>query len=501
MNRTVVIAGGGPAGLMLACELGLAGVDAVVVERAKGLRTEENSRGYTIHARSVELLDRRGLMDTIRKDQPMVWPRIHFANIWIDLTAVIDEEYSLLVPQSRTEQVLEERAIELGVDIRHGHEVISVAQDETHATVGISSDEGEYDIRCHYLAGCDGGDSTVRALAGFEAPTSGTTWYGVLADFKALDDEWEWGSPTYPGGLFAVIPHPDASGLLRLMTMEFDTEAPGDNVPVTADELKASIRRITGKDFRQAGEPKWICRYANVTRHAQNYRQGRVFLVGDAAHLYYFGAGHGLNGSLQDAMNLGWKLAADIHGWAPPGLLDTYHAERHPVGHQACMSSQAQMALLHPMDRVAPLRELFEKLMSFDDVRRYLTGVVTDVRYPFEYPERPTGTAMHPLLGWPAPPVPLTTRAHGQTTVAAILNSGRGVVLDLSGGTARLADAAGWADRVDVVTAEPTKAIEAATLLIRPDGHVVWADTAAIDVEGLRLALTTWFGAGTGLTG
>ncbi|MDN3359000.1 FAD-dependent monooxygenase [Actinomadura sp. DC4] len=484
MNCTVVISGGGPAGLMLASELGMAGVDTVVLEKEHDRETGSNLRSTMLHARAVDLLERRGLMERIGRDAFVKWPLIHFANFWLDLQPLLEHEYSLIVPQTHTVSVLEERAREVGADIRRGHELTGVTQDEDGVTVHVRSGGEEYRIDARYLVGCDGEDSAVRRLAGFEAPQSGITWYGVLADYENASAEPA--SPTYPGGLFARTPHPYKQGWVRTMTMELGVDAPGPEVPVTVEELRTAAERITGEK-QELGPPTWAYRYTNRTRLAARYRDGRVFLAGDAAHVHYFAAGHGVSTGLHDAVNLGWKLAAEVRGQAPAGLLDTYQTERHAVGRRACVSAEAQLALLHPPERVAPLRELFEELVRFPDVNRHLVGVITDVRYPFEH----TGATAHPLLGAPVPDAPLKT-ADGETTLAATLRNGRGVVLDLrdgSGGISR------WEDRVDLVAATPVAGLDAARLLVRPDGHVAWVDADGTDDEGLRTALTTWFGA------
>jgi 2-polyprenyl-6-methoxyphenol hydroxylase-like FAD-dependent oxidoreductase len=444
-----------------------------------------------LHARAVDLLDWRGLMDPIRAaGEPMVWPMIHFANFWLDLSTIIDHEHSLIVPQTRTVRVLEDRAAELGADIRRGHDVIGVAQDEAGVTVDVRDPSGhQYQIRSRYLVGCDGEDSAVRELASFDAPASGPRWYGVLADFEKLDAAWE--SPNYPRGLVAVSPHPDKSGWTRVMTMEFGVAAPDAAVPVTLEEVRANAERISGRQW-ELGQPAWLYRYAGQTRLARQYRRGNVFLAGEAAHVHYMGAGHATSTGLHDAANLGWKLAADVHGWAPPGLLDTYHDERHPVGHRACMSTHAQLMLQHPQPGVGPLRELFGEIAAFPDVNRYLAEIVTKVAYPMTA-GRSGDAPSHPLLGGPVPNVTLTTQ-DGQTRVAALLRCGRGVLLDLSDGATRREDVSGWAQRVDVVAAKPTEQIAAAALLVRPDGHVAWVGTHATDEAGLRAALAAWFG-------
>src|SRR6185312_2513042 len=222
MTDTVVIAGAGPAGLMLACELGLAGVPAVVLDRDPTPAGERFSPGTTLHARSIELFERHGLMDAVRAEETVVWPRVHFSNIWVDLTPVIDHEYSIILPQAKTERILADRALALGTDIRRGHAVVGLEQDENGVTVRVRAADGDYDLRARYLVGCDGTESTVRALVGIEAPHSGPSWYGIMADFAAdEDDEWEFDSPDFPNGVFVITPHPESWEQLRLMTVEF----------------------------------------------------------------------------------------------------------------------------------------------------------------------------------------------------------------------------------------------------------------------------------------
>lgn len=311
-------------------------------------------------------------------------------------------------------------------------------------------------------------------------------------DFNDLA-EGQLGAFCYPdGGIYTGVPF--EQGTLRVVTAEFNTQPPCGDEPAALDELVTHVERITGTTLKATGA-RWLTRYRNPTRNAERYGAGRVFLAGDAAHMFYPLGGLRLNACLQDAANLGWKLAGTIHGWAPPGLLDTYHDERFPVGQRYCRAAAAQLALMQPSDGGPELREIFGELLRFDDVNSHLLELVAglDVRYLADDRGAATGSGTHPLLGRRVPNVPITT-ADGRTTAAAALRSGRGVVLDLSGGTADLACVAGWADRVNVVAAEPTDALEAAALLIRPDGHVAWAATTAADTEGLRMALRTWFG-------
>jgi 3-(3-hydroxy-phenyl)propionate hydroxylase len=267
------------------------------------------------------------------------------------------------------------------------------------------------------------------------------------------------------------------------MVVEFDAPRPADDMPVDEKELAASIRRLTGEE-PALGEITWVSRFGSPTRLAERYRVGRVFLAGDAAHTLYISGTQGVNAGVQDAVNLGWKLAAHLNGWAPEGLLDTYHAERRAVGELLCHHSAASMALVHPLEHVAQLRELFSELIGLEDVNRYLLELPAGAHYPLD-------GAGDPLLGRPLPAaVPEIGGA------AATLRAGRGLLLDLTGrrdsGVGELA--AGWAGRVDVVTAAAPAGVPAAVLLARPDGYVAHADPTGADRDGLRTALRRWFG-------
>ncbi|MBL7497616.1 FAD-dependent monooxygenase [Frankia sp. CNm7] len=516
MTQTVVIAGGGPVGLLLAIELRLAGVPTVVLER----RSEQGSESFSrlLHGRSVDLLAQRGLLDELG-ELPR-WPFVHFAHFPLDLTLADPWEYWLIVPQTRVERVLADRAVALGADLRTGTEVVGVTQDADGVTVttrpyspgptaadgdaGDGGRGGETEIRGAYLVGADGQNSAVRDLAGFEAPAVGPSWYGTVAHVEGYVGPP--GGTTTPGGMFGAIPDVDFH---HLMTTEFDRPTPGHDEPVTFDEVRASVRRATGADVTE-GRPRWLARYGNVARIPSTYRDGRVFLAGDAAHVHFHAVGHGLNTGLNDAVNLGWKLAAELSGWAPPGLLDSYDRERRPVGERAVQVMLAQLTLLHPYDTVRPLRALFGELTDIPEVVRRLVRPITDVRYPLE------------AFGEAADPALLGGRVDDPAAVAAPLLAGRGALLDRSGGEADLSAAAEWNARVDLVTV-PAAAAEAGAdgeegsvgtggtgaggeaptwvgraVLVRPDGHVAWVDTAGpgepTDVKGLSAALAAWFG-------
>ncbi|MUN39452.1 FAD-dependent monooxygenase [Actinomadura litoris] len=484
----VVIAGGGPTGLMLACELGLAGVEAVVVERDP--EQDEDSQGMAVHGRSLEVFKRRGLADRIREEDIWAWPRTPFAFFWLDLGDLGEQDYTYAFPQWRTERLLEERARELGVDIRRGHELVGFEQDAAGVTVETRSAEGSDRLRGAFLVGCDGADSKVRDLAGIEFESSGLAYHGVLGDVVLSDGpQPEFTTGLFQRGMFGALPL--QPGELRLMTIEFGARAPDRGTPVTAEELRASIGRVTGTDPEVEGV-RWLSRFGGTTRHARRYREGRVLLAGDAAHVLYISGTQGLNAGIQDAVNLGWKLAAEVQGWAPDGLLDTYHGERHPVGERICMHARAQMALMHPLDQVTPLRALVGDLLEIDAVNRFLLELPSAAGYPLPAADGTQGEP-HPLLGQPLPDVPLDTGGEPDG-VAAALRYGRGVLLDLSDGAADLGEAGAWAGRVDVVTAKPLRELDAAVLLVRPDGHVAYADRTGGDPKDLRRALASWFG-------
>jgi 2-polyprenyl-6-methoxyphenol hydroxylase-like FAD-dependent oxidoreductase len=525
VSNSVIIAGAGPVGLALACELGSAGVQTVVLERL----AEPNGRspGMAINATVIELLGLRGVMDALRGDG-LALPQAHFAQLWLDPGAVAERDCSIfVVPHSVLARRLEERATGLGVDIRRGHEVTAVTQHEDGVVVGVRSGSGERSVDGRYLVGCDGAESAVRRIAGIGFPGTESPFHGIVGDLEVgPGDELfqRMGAHHFPAGLFTV--GPSGPGLLRVATGAFGTDPPDPGAPADMAELDELVRRITGTELKTAGTPRWLGRWGDVTRQADRYRDGRVFLAGDAAHVHFPLGGQALGTGIEDAINLGWKLAADIHGWAPPGILDTYHEERHPAGTRACQTTRAQVALMHPMGKVEPLRDIFTELIRFGEVNDYLVKMVAgvDVRYAMA----PPGETAHPLVGRRLADVPVAASGDRDAVMRA-LRAGRGVLLDLTGGTARTArpaDAAGWTDRVAVVAAAPAPVvegpvvegpviegpviegpvIEASMLLLRPDGRVAWAagngEVPERDTErdkardqDLRAALETWFGA------
>jgi 2-polyprenyl-6-methoxyphenol hydroxylase-like FAD-dependent oxidoreductase len=463
---------------MLANELRQAGVDTVVIERLTA--ANEWSRSLTLQARSVEILAQRGLHWFAD------YPHIRSYNFGLlELTDVMDPHLvPLLVPQRILEAKLEQRAVGLGAEIRRGAEVVGLDQDDDGVTVTIRSGAGEYSMRAAYLVGCDGGSSRVRKLAGIDFPGTASTIDGITGDVHTAETfEQRIPPKLFDTGLFAVTPL--APGHFRVTVIEFGTELTSKTVPVTVDEFREKIRRVAGVDpeVLRAGKAQWLSRFGNPTRLAERYRSGRVLLAGDSAHIHLPVSGQGLNTGLQDAWNLGWKLAATVRGWAPPGLLDTYHSERHPVGARVCSNTAAQDALMYPLTRVAPLRELFAELLKLPSVNRYVTDMLTGVGIRYEM-NQPDG---HPMLGRRIPDLPVTT-ATGATSVWRLLNEGRGVLLRSADGPP---PPSGWQDRVCDVTVDRNSDLPADLVLVRPDGHVAYLGP---ETEPLRVCLKDWFG-------
>lgn len=466
---------------MLACELALAGVRAVVLERRPA--RPAFCRAFTLNARSLELLDRRGLAGRFL-NEGTAFPFTFFGGLDEPLSLAdlgFDRPYTLGLPQTRTEELLEERAGELGVPVRRGHEVVGLRQGPGGVAVAVRGPGGGYEVAAAYLAGCDGGRSAVRELAGVPFPGTEATGYSLLGDVELPDpDALPFGMTRTATGSVFVLPRPD---YVRVVVPEPDPPADRD-APVTLDRLRAAVRRAVGRDVALAN-PRWLTRFGDAARQAERYVAGRVVLAGDAAHVHPPAGAQGLNVGLQDAFNLGWKLAAAVCGWGPPGLLDTYHAERHAAGARVLINTRAQMALEEPGERFAPLRRLFGELAGLPVVRRHLAEMVTGAGTCYDVGEPGGG----PLVGRLAPDWPLATAA-GPTSVAALLHRGRGVLLDLAGRPDLRAAAAGWADRVDVVAAASGPGPAADVLLIRPDGYTAWAAGAG----GLPAALARWFG-------
>ncbi|MFE4519973.1 FAD-dependent monooxygenase [Kitasatospora sp. NPDC056783] len=510
MINDVVIVGAGPVGLFLAGELALAGVRPVVLDRLPERSGEQKANGLV--GQVLRLLDHRGLHQPLSgvPGTPRPVPRFVFGAFPLDLDRLDRNPlHAAPVPQHRIEKVLEERLRDLGVTVRRGHEVTGLRQDPTGVTVDVRGPDGAGRSRARYLVGADGGRSTVRKLAGIGFP--GVTSPDPVSRIAhvlppegiRLTDSGEVLLPGCPTpfrvythtrtdhGVFVIAPlSPEA---VMVATMEWGGPPLDQRTPLTLDELRASIRRVTGADLPLAPAPTagpFTPRrtIGHNTRLAERYRDGRVLLVGDAAHVHAATGGPGLNLGLQDAANLGWKLAAELHGWAPPGLLDSYHGERHPIGERVFMHSQAQTALMSPGPDTTAVRALFGELLEHPDNLGRIAALMagSDVRYPVDCP--------HPLAGLFVPELTATT-PDGPTRIAELARTGRPLLIDLTGGELGLAGpAAGWTDRVDLVTADCARP-PAGALLLRPDGYVAWAtEPGRADPDGLAGALRGWFG-------
>ncbi|MET8058919.1 SDR family oxidoreductase [Streptomyces microflavus] len=509
-DTDVVVVGAGPVGLMLAGELRLGGADVIVLDRLGAPTTE--SRASTLHARTMEILDQRGLLDEIGTppDEPMG----HFGGLPLDLRLPGPYPGQWKVPQTRTEEVLGAWAVRLGAEVRRGHQVTGLEQHPDRVTVEAAGPEGGAPVRitAPYVVGCDGEESTVRRLTAVAFPGNDAERELIRADIAGIDIRGR-RFERLPRGLAIAARRPD--GVTRVMVHEFG------RTPRAAEASFADIvdawHNVTGEDL-SAGTPLWVNAFGDVSRQAERYRHGRVLLAGDAAHAQMPIGGQALNLGLQDAVNLGWKLAAAARGRAPARLLDSYHEERHEVGRQVLSNIRAQARLLLGGPEVTGLRAVIGELLPYEAVRARLAGMVSglDIRYGGSLTDagRPGG-GPHGSAGWRLPPMTLNLRqpvvisAYGSESegspvhTAALLRGARGVLLvtadeeerrELLTGVARP-----FGRSVDAVTVfrpagDPGGSeglfdgVDA--VLVRPDGYVAWAGTSA---AGLEAALATWF--------
>ncbi|MGH9150852.1 MAG: FAD-dependent monooxygenase [Acidimicrobiales bacterium] len=482
-GHAVVIAGGGPTGLMLAGELALAGIDVVIVERRLSQHVD-GSRAGGLHSRTIEVLDQRGIAHRFLSAGQAMQVQ-GFAGIPLDISDFpTRHNYGLALWQSQFEPILAAWVDELGVPILRGREVVGFAQDDTGVDVEVS---GDASLRAEYLVGCDGGHSVVRKAAGIDFPGCDPSTSWMIAEME-MDDEPELGFRRDSAGTHA-LGRRGAGEPVRVVLTERSVEHTGDP---GIDELRDALVAVYGTDFglRRAS---WISRFTDMARQAASYRAGRVLLAGDAAHVHPPHGGQGLNTGVQDAVNLGWKLAQVVEGTSPESLLGTYHAERHPIGARVLRNAMAQVALSRPDDRHGALLDTMAELLGMDEPRRHVAAMLAGLDVHYDLGEG------HPLLGRRMPDLDLHT-ADGPTRVFALLHDARPVLLNLGepGGL----DTSPWADRVRSVNAGHAGVWELPVLgpvaappavLIRPDGHVAW--TGELTDPGLPGALATWFGA------
>ena len=476
IDHDVIIVGAGPTGLMLAAELALAGVDAAIVER-KPAQARVGGRAGGLHARTLELLDQRGIVDRFLA-AGKTHPRVSF-HAALDIGDFpTRHNYLLALPQEKTERLLAAWADELNVRIYRDRDVAGIACDD--GGVDVTTTQGA-PMRARWLVGCDGGRSRIRKLAGIGFPgwDASTSW--IIAEVRMTEKP-------------VLGFHEDASGRHAMSMMEDgetvgvvlagrDPQATGEP---TLEELAAGLQSIYGTDFG-VHSPTWLSRFSDAVRQADRYRQGRVLLAGDAAHIHPPLGGQGLNLGVQDAVNLGWKLALVARGIMPDSLLDTYQAERHPAAARVLRNTIAQGVLRRPDDRTPVLGEFVAEMLAMDEPRKRFGAMIAglDVRYDLG--------AGYPLLGRRMPDLDIVT-ADGPTRVYALLHEARPVLLNFA---ANYAD-----DRVRRVEATCDGVCELpvvgpvplpSAVLVRPDGHVAWAGDGG--AEGLNAACAAWFGA------
>jgi 3-(3-hydroxy-phenyl)propionate hydroxylase len=484
-GHAVVIAGGGPTGLMLAGELALASVDVAIVER-RASQDLTGTRAGGLHSRTIEVLDQRGIADRFLS-QGKVAQVAGFAWIPLDISDFpTRHNYGLALRQNEIERILAGWVDELAVPIHREREVTGFAQDDTGVDVELSDGQS---LRADYLVGCDGGGSLTRKAAGIEFPGWDPTTSNMIAEVE-MAEEPEWGLRRDAFGIHGLSRLQDG-GPVRVMVTEQHVGRTGEP---TLRDLSEALIAVYGTDYG-IHSPTWISRFTDMARQAASYRKGRVLLAGDAAHVHYPTGGQGLNIGVQDAVNLGWKLARIVKKTSPESLLDTYHAERHPVAALVLRNTMAQVALLRTDDRTNALRETMSELLGMDEPRKRVAAMMSGLDIHYDLGEG------HPLLGRRMPDLDLVT-ADGPLRVFTLLHDARAVLLNLDepGGL----DITPWVDRVQLIDAKyvgtwelpALGAITApAAVLIRPDGYVAWVgDRTHL---GLHEALTTWFGPST----
>jgi 2-polyprenyl-6-methoxyphenol hydroxylase-like FAD-dependent oxidoreductase len=481
-KHAVVIAGGGPTGMMLAAELALAKVDVAVVEqRADHVLVGSRAGGF--HSRTIEVLDQRGVADRFLAEGKVAQAAMIGTTVLDMSDFPTRHPYSLGIWQNQIERIMAAWIAELPVRIYYGREVKGFAQDDTGVDVELS--EGE-SLRARYLVGCDGGRSLIRKAAGIEFPGWDPTRSNLIAEVEVTDET--------PRG----IRH-DATGVHGLHRMEdgrtvrviVTEQQLGPSSEPTLSDLRAALIAVYGADFG-IHSPTWISRFTDMTRQAASYRAARVLLAGDSAHVHYPAGGQGLSLGVGDAVNLGWKLAQVVKGTSPESLLDTYHVERHPVAARALQHTMAQGALQRRGERMKPLVDMVSELAIMDEPRKRLCGIISGLDIHYDLGEG------HPLLGRRMPDLDLVT-ADGPLRVFTLLHDAEPVLLNL--GEAGVFDITPWADRVQLIDAGYVgkwdlpvlgEVTAPTAVLIRPDGYVAWVGDGTD--AGLHDALTTWFG-------
>ncbi|HTM80839.1 FAD-dependent monooxygenase [Asticcacaulis sp.] len=493
-EHAVVIAGGGPAGLMLAGELALAGIDVAIVERRPN-QDITGSRAGGLHARTIEVFDQRGIAGRFLAEGQKA-QAIGFAGVTLSISDFPTRHpYSLGLWQNHIERILAGWVAELAVPVYRGREVTDFTQDESGVDVELSGGEV---LRAQYLVGCDGGRSVIRKTAGIAFPGSDPTTSNLIAEAELSETPPQWGIRRDALGIHSIgrvdyeirdgeIVYAD-EGPVRILVTERQV---GHVTEPTLDDLRSALVAVYGTDYG-IHSPASISRFTDAARQAEVYRKGRVLLAGDAAHIHAPDGGQGLQTGMQDAVNLGWKLAQVIKGASPESLLDTYHAERHPVGARVLRNTMAAVALRCEDDRTKALRDTMAELLGMDAPRKTFAAMISGLSIHYDCGEG------HPLLGRRMPDLDLIA-ASGPLRVFSLLHYARPVLLNLGEPGAFVITP--WADRVKVIDAEYTgswtlpvlgEVTPPTAVLIRPDGYVAWVGGGV--QSGLTDALTTWFG-------
>jgi 2-polyprenyl-6-methoxyphenol hydroxylase-like FAD-dependent oxidoreductase len=482
-DSDVIIVGGGPTGLLLAGDLAATGVSCTLLERRDS--GSNLSRAFGVHARTLELLDARGLAQDLIATGLCVSGQGPFGLDFRRLPSRFP--YLLITPQYETERLLEARARKAGARIVTGAEVVGLRQDPDGVDLTVRDPEGgTYKRRARYVVGADGAHSAVRRALGLPFPGRSAVRSVMICDVRLTDPPrvTVQAQATGAGFVFTV---PFGDGWHRVIAWNRRNQPP-ESAPVDFEEIRETVRRVIGTDMGMH-DPRWISRFHSDERQVPRYRDGRVFLAGDAAHIHSPAGGMGMNAGLQDAVNLGWKLTAAIKGWAPEGLLDTYHEERHPVGRRVLRTSG--IILRGALTRSRGLRTIRDVVLRLATrvrpIARRMAGAVSgiDLAYP-----APPGA--HALTGRRAPDIPLS--GDGRRTLYGALRPGRFLLVVPPGTDVATARPGGWADRVDLAVAGgPTRTV----VLVRPDGYIAWADETT-DPAGLasaiRTALSQWCG-------
>lgn len=482
-KHTVIIAGAGPTGLMLAGELALAGIDVAIIERRTN-QTVDGSRAGGLHARSIEVLDQRGIVEPFLSEGQVMQIQ-GFVGIPLDISDFPSRHpYGLALWQKHIERLLAAWVEKLRVPIYRGKELLGFTQNEAGVTIDVS-DEAQF--HAEYLVGCDGGRSLVRKTAGidFVGLEASTSW--MIAEVQ-MAEQPQIGMRREGGGI-GPVNRGEPGGPYRVVLVEREIDQAAEP---TLEDLKKNLIAAYGTDFK-VHSPTWISRFTDMTRQAAEYRRGRVLLAGDAAHVHPPQGGQGLNTGIQDAVNLGWKLALVAKKVCPSSLLDTYHSERHPIAARVLHNTRAQVALSTPDDRHQSLREIMMDLLRLDEPRKRIAGMLSglDIHYDL-------GNG-HPLLGRRMPDLELQS-ANGPVRVYTLLRQARPVFLQF--GNHGEFDLTPWADRVQFIAVDYDGSwklpvigdiVAPKAVLVRPDGHVAWVGEGTF--AGLQDALTLWFGA------